>query len=420
MTTSPLLYQRFLSPSLADAREDTPVILVCGARQTGKTTLVQRTAQREGAPTYRTLDDATVLAAARADPRGFLESLPAPVVIDEVQHCPELFPAIKLLVDRERTPGRFVLTGSANVLLLPKLSESLAGRMEILTLYPLAQAEIRGGRWTVVDDLFAPVFTPADAPAVAREELARILLAGGYPEPLARNRGSRREQWFGAYLTAILQRDVRDIADIADVTQLPRILSVIASRTANLLNVTELSSNLAMPYATLHRYLAILEATYLVTRLPAWSGDLGARATRTPKVYLSDTGLAGQLMGLNTERLLDSVGGGVLLGALLETFVMTELLKQASWSQTRPALFHFRTQSRQEVDIVLERRGGEIVGIEVKAAATVSAADFKGLNALREATVGARFLRGIVFYTGDVAVAFGPDLYAVPLSFLWQ
>ena len=179
------------------------------------------------------------------------------------------------------------------------------------------------------------------------------------------------------------------------------------------------AGSLGIPYTTLQRYLAVLEATYLSLRLPAWSGSLGARAIKTPKVYVSDTGLAAQLLGLDAERLLSGTGGGVLLGALLETFVVTELLKHASWSTSRPALFHFRTQSRQEVDVVLEKRNGAIVGVEVKAAATVNAADFKGLKTLREAA-GERFQRGIVFYSGDVTVAFGEQLFAVPLSFLWQ
>ena len=414
------LYPRYLSPLLEEACQDTPVVLVCGARQTGKTTLVQSSLSglTDGA-TYRTLDDPTVLAAARADPRSFVEGLPAPAVIDEVQHCPGLFPAIKLSVDTNRTPGRFILTGSANVLLLPKLSESLAGRMEVLNLYPLTQSEMVGGPRTIVDDLFAPDFAPRDSASLARADMAQILLTGGYPEPLSRPSAPRREKWFSAYLTTILQRDVRDIADIAGVTLLPRILATLAARTANLLNVSELSSSLSIPYATLHRYLSVLEATYLTFQLPAWSGNLSTRLIKTPKVYLGDTGLAGQLLGLDEERLLDGVGGGTILGSLLETFVVTELIKHASWSKTRPALYHFRTQSRQEVDLVMEKRSGALVGIEVKASATVNLADFKGLRAMHEA-VGERFLRGIVFYSGDTPVSFGANLHAVPLSFLWQ
>ncbi len=409
------LYPRFLLPFLADACTDTPVVLVCGARQTGKTTLVR---EAFDAASFRTLDDTTVLAAAKSDPRGFLENLPAPVVIDEVQHCPELFPAIKLLVDRERTPGLFVLTGSANVLLLPKLSESLAGRMEVLTLHPLAQAEILGGPRDVIAALFGDDFSPPALPAVPRAEIAAMLLAGGYPESLARP-AARRGRWFESYLTTILQRDVRDIADIASLTLLPRILAVLAARTANLLNVTGLAHDLVTPYATLTRYLVVLETTYLTARLPAWSGNLGTRAIKTPKVYVRDTGLAGHLLGLDAARLLGTDGGGTILGALLETFVVMELMKHSSWSESRPALFHFRTQARQEVDVVLEKRSGEIVGIEVKAAATVNAHDFKGLIALRDAA-GERFHRGVVFYSGDTTVAFGENLFAVPLSFLWR
>ncbi len=418
-----MFYPRYLSTLLTAAFQDTPVLLVNGARQTGKTTLVQTIAgSRMGeAITYRTLDDATLLGAAKADPYAFIESQPEQVIIDEVQHCPELFPAIKLSVDRNRAPGRFILTGSANVLLLPKLSESLAGRMEILTLYPLSEAEIAGGRSTVIDELFALDF-PAlySTAAVPRTELVRRVLTGGYPEPLQRATDSRRTSWYESYLTTILQRDVRDIANIEGLTLLPRLLAVLASRTANLLNVTDLAGSLNLPYATLHRYLALLKATYLVKRLPAWSGNPGSRLMKTPKVYLSDTGLAGHLLGLSAERLLENDGaGGKLLGSLLETYVMMELQKHSSWSETRPTLYHFRTQARQEVDIVLERRSGEVVGVEVKAAASVSASDFRGLKVLQE-TLGKRFLRGVVLYSGESTVAFGEGLYAVPLSFLWQ
>lgn len=409
-------FPRFLQPQLEAACQDTPVLLINGARQTGKTTLVRQIPAGESERTYVTLDDATTLATAKADPRGFIENLPESVVIDEVQHCPELFPAIKISVDNHRKPGRFLLTGSANVLLLPKLSESLAGRMEIQTLWPLSQVEMAGSAPGIIDALFGAPLLTQTLPALPREELIQRILTGGYPEPVQRSSDARRAPWFAAYLTTILQRDVRDLANIDGLTHLPTLLGLLAARTANLLNVTELSSTLGMPYTTVYRYLALLEATFLMVRLPAWSGNLGARLVKTPKILMNDTGLACHLMGVDARRLERD---GVLLGALVENFVAMELRKQASWSASLPSLFHWRTQSRQEVDLVLETRAGDVVGVEVKSAATVNLADFRGLRSLQEA-LGSRFVRGVLFYSGDTILPFGEGLYAVPLSSLWR
>ena len=412
-----MLYPRHLKPLIEAACQDTPVVLVNGARQTGKTTLAREVLGAGAEGTYLTLDDATTLATAKADPTGFIQNLPERVILDEVQHCPELFPAIKVSVDNNRKPGRFLLTGSANILLLPKLSESLAGRMEVLTLWPLSQSELEvGGTDGIVDALFEAELTVRTLPAFPREELIRRILLGGYPEPVQRLNEARRRQWFASYLTTILQRDIRDLANIDGITSIPTLLGLLASRTSNLLNITELSSTLAMPYATVHRYLALLEATFLVGRLPAWSGNLGARLVKTPKIVMSDTGLACHLLGLDAKRLDRD---GVTLGMLLETLVVMELKKQAGWSELAPALFHWRTQTRQEVDLVLETRSGDVVGVEVKAASTVNPADFKGLRALQEA-LGTRFIRGVLFYSGETLLPFGEGLYAVPLSALWH
>ena len=384
------MYRRLLTQPLTDALADSPVVLVNGARQTGKTTLVHSLKAQRPA-TYLTLDDIGVLSAARSDPQGFLAGLSGPVVLDEVQHVPGLFPALKAAVDKQRVPGRFLLTGSANVLLLPKLSESLAGRMEVLTLWPLAQAELSGAAGNLVDALFSErLHVGQDLPATEPADLVRRLLGGGYPEPLARSSPERRRAWFNSYLTTILQRDVRDIANIEGLTDLPRLLALLASRTGSLLNQADVSRASGLPYTTLLRYLALLEATFLVQMLPPWSSNLGQRLVKAPKVTLCDTGLAASLLGLDGERL---AGDGAMRGQLLETFVTMEMRKQAGWSRTQPGLFHWRTASQQEVDLLLEDASGRLVGIEVKAAGTASASDFKGLKALAEAT-GGRFLRG--------------------------
>jgi predicted AAA+ superfamily ATPase len=409
------MIKRNISQFVLDALSDTPVLLLTGARQTGKSTLVKTITEHSHPARYITLDNATVLAAVKHDPTGFLSGLDGPVVIDEVQRAPELFPAIKAEVDRNRRPGRFLLTGSANVLLLPRLSESLAGRMEILSLWPFSQGELEGIHELFVDSLFAAKFHPHPLPKESLSSLHTRVTNGGYPEAVSRTKEDRRRAWFESYITTILQRDIRDIANIDGLTSLPRLLAMIASRAPSLLNFSELSRTLAMPQSTLKRYMTLLEATFLIQHLPAWSGNLGKRLVKTSKLVMSDTGLMAHLLGANKERL--ATGG--IIGPLLENFVVMELIKQITWSSTKPQIFHFRTQTGQEVDIVLEDRAGKLVGIEVKASSTVTAQDFKGLRALAE-TTGKRFHRGIVLYTGAGSLPFGPELYAIPVNALWH
>ncbi len=410
------MYTRGLSVKVTEALSDTPVVLVNGARQSGKTTLVQELVADRPGTVYRTLDDAATLAAAVADPVGFVRQPGELLVIDEVQHVPALFPAIKLEVDRNRRPGRFLLTGSANVLLLPKLSESLAGRMEILTLEPLAQTEVAGEGVNVVPRLFA-----GEGPAIqerhstGEENLTGRIVAGGYPEALARADPARRAAWFGAYLTAILQRDVRDLANIEGLTEMPRLLALLATRTASLLNVAELSRDAGIPHNTLKRYLALLQATFLLRLLPAWSRNPGKRFTKAPKLHVNDTGLACHLLGIDAARL---VGHPAHWGRLVETFVVGELMRQATWSPFPVQASHFRLATGQEVDLVLEDGRGRVVGVEVKAAATLRVEDLNGLKALA-ALSGSAWAGGVVLYGGDTPLPFGPGLQAWPITSLW-
>jgi predicted AAA+ superfamily ATPase len=405
---------RHAAAPLRNALADRPVVLLHGARQTGKTTLVRAVAEESGAR-YVTLDDLTVLAAARADPAGFLAGFAQPLVLDEVQRAPELLLAIKAAVDRRRTPGRFLLTGSANVLLLPRVAESLAGRMEIVNLWPLSQGEIEGA----AEGFLAAAFGDA-LPVLGRRSasvpLTDRVLRGGYPEVLGIESAARRRAWFDAYVTSILQRDVRDLARIEGLTELPRLLALLAARPMAQLNYADLSRSAGLPQSTLKRYFALLETVFLVKLLPPWHTNIGKRLVKTPKVLLTDSGLAAHLMGIDGARLAHDRG---LLGGLLESFVAIELAKQAAWSEDPPAMYHFRTHEGDEVDLVLERRGGAVVGIEVKSAATVTAADFKGLRALAEAA-GRRFRRGIVLYTGTEVVPFGAGLFALPVEALWR
>lgn len=414
------MIQRHLVPSLRDALADTPVVLLSGARQVGKSTLAEGLAAEGfgGAETARvvTLDDATVLAAAEADPDGFVRSLEGPVVIDEVQRSPGLFRALKATVDADRRPGRFLLTGSADVLTLPRVSESLAGRMEVLTLWPLSQGELEGRPERFVDAVFGEALPPAvEGAPVTPADLRRRVVRGGYPEAVARASADRRGRWFASYVTTILQRDVRDLANVEGLTQMPRLLQLLAARTGSLLNYSEVSRASGLPNSTLKRYTALLEATYLFRTLPAWSANLTKRLVKAPKAVVTDTGLAAELVGVG------EVGGPgeMAWGGLLETFVAMELEKQRGWATRRVAPFHFRTVRGEEVDVVLEAASGALVGVEVKAAARVGPGDFAGLRALEAARPSA-FVRGVVLYGGTEVVPFGERLHAVPVSALWR
>ena len=408
---------RHLTPELLQALKDSPVVLLQGARQSGKSTLAQALAGAGHPARYFTLDDAAVASAVARDPGGFLAGLTGPVIIDEVQLAPELFRAIKLEVDRRRTPGRFLLTGSANVLLAPQLSESLAGRMEILTLWPFSQGELEGIREGFIDAMYQPGSLPPISPlAVTRVNLAARIVTGGYPEMAHRVEAARRQAWFGSYLTTILQRDVRAMADIEGLTQMPRLLALLATQTGGLLNIAELSREVGLAQPTLKRYLTLLQATHLYQPLAAWSNSPRRRFIKREKVYLNDSGLAAYLRGMEAERLAEASGD---LGSLLEAFVGQELHKQIGWSQTKPAMYYYRTAEGREVDYVLEDRRGMIVGVEVKSASSLRGEDMRGLADLADAT-GKRFVRGMVLYLGHDVVPFGANLHAVPLDALWR
>ncbi|MCP5321884.1 MAG: ATP-binding protein [Pseudomonadales bacterium] len=413
------MYDRHIAPLLLEALTDTPVVLLNGARQTGKSTLAQSLSETVSRR-YLTLDDHTTLAAARTDPVGFIGALAGPVTIDEIQRAPELFLAIKAAVDNARlhgqAAGRFLLTGSANVVLLPALAESLAGRMEIVPLLPLSCAE-RGGDplFNRVDWLFDGDLSVHSLPPCDRGLLIGELLAGGFPEAVARSAPHRRDAWFDSYLQSVLQRDVRDLANLEQFLEMPNLLRLLAHRSASLLNFSELARSSALPQTTLKRYFALLETLFLIGHVPAWERNPGKRLVKAPKVFLPDSGVLAHLRGHALDTLTASPG---LPGEMVETFVYGELLKHLAFSARGLTLWHYRTQSGIEVDFLLEDRRGRLTGIEVKAAATVTQGDFKGLRHLRD-TEPERFGRGIVFHTGRECVAFGDAMFAVPLSAWW-
>lgn len=409
------MFKRHIKPHLKKALARSPVVLLNGARQVGKSTLALEFKEEHGFY-YITFDDEIMYLAAKGDPVAFLANIPKPIIIDEVQRVPEIFIAIKRDVDANRVPGRYLLTGSANPLLIPRLGDSLAGRMEVIDLMPLSQGEILGIEETFIDTAFNDTFTIKPLKNIlSKKEVCAKVVIGGYPSVQGVDEETR-EAWMRSYLNLILQRDIKDLAQIEKLTELPLLLKLLAFRAANLMNVAEVARESKMVDQTLHRYIALLETIFLIYVQPAWSTNFALRFIKSPKLYLVDSGLLAYLLGINIDR---SINDPIHMGKLLENFVLDEIKKQITWSKVKPQMYHFRTSDGQEVDIVLENRAGDIVAIEIKSSESVSQSDFKGLRFLQE-KMRNKFIRGFVLYTGSEIVPFGPNLFALPVAALWQ
>jgi hypothetical protein len=409
------LIERNARGAVVEALSDTRVVLISGARQTGKSTLAMSIARTEHPAEFITLDDEGQRAAAQADPRGFLARRTGPIVIDEIQRVPQLLLAIKMAVDRDNTPGRFLLTGSANILTAPRVMDSLAGRIEIVTLWPLSQGELAGVAESFVDavlDGAPPNVAPA---AIDFHGMAEVIARGGFPEVVARGTRARRRRWFESYLQSMVERDIQDLADVRRSDEFGRLLRLIATRVGNILQPANLAHDLAISRFTVESYIGLLETLYVVRRLPAWRAGLGARVVHAPKAYLVDSGLLSYLLNADAERIVDDVR---ISGMVLESFVAMEVLRQLEWSKERVFLYHFRDKDDHEVDLVMESARGRVAGIEVKASATVLQHDFKGLRRLKR-LAGERFSCGVILYMGEHRISFGDGLWAVPVGALW-
>ncbi len=406
-TTS--LYPRYAERPLAEALSDSPAVLMHGPRQCGKTTLVRLVGDSLGYD-YISFDDDVARAAADADPAGFVSGLPERATLDEVQRAPSLFTALKQEIDRRRVPGRFLLTGSAQVLLLPSLSDSLAGRMEILRLHPLSQNEIHGGIPNFLDDLFGGRFQTATTSRLGGELVERVV-AGGYPAALERSTARRRANWYRNFVETRLQRDVRDMSRISALDALPRLLAAAASQTSRLYNLSDLAAPFQLSRPTIGDYVELLERLFLVERLPPWHNNRLSRLVKTPKLHIGDTGLGCALLGINPSALAQD---RTLFGQLLETFVFQELKRQSICQEQPMSFYHYRDKDQVEVDVVIERGASAVAGVEVKASATVTTSDFRGLHKLKKAT-GERFASGVVLYDGEIASSFGDGMFAVPI-----
>jgi len=407
-------YPRLVAPRLREALADTPAVLIHGPRQAGKTTLARLIGEPKGYR-YLSFDDEAVLAAARRDPVGFVDGLPARAILDEVQRVPEIFKSLKAAIDARRSAGRFILTGSANVLLVPRLAESLAGRMGLLRLHPLSRCELERHPPRFIDALFAGRFKTRVFERLG-SGLVALVVAGGYPAALARRAAARRAAWYRDYVETQVQRDVRDLSRIHSLDALPRLLAVAAGHTASLINVADLASPFQLTRQTIHDYVTLLERVFLLERLPAWHTNQLSRLVKRPKLHMGDTGVACALLGVDTKAL---EADRTLFGPLLETFVFQELRRQASGRAQPVEFFHFRDRDDFEVDIVLEQGRTGVAGVEVKSAASVGDADLRGLRKLRDAA-GPRFKAGVVLYDGTATISFGDNLYAVPLRALWE
>jgi predicted AAA+ superfamily ATPase len=408
------LIDRGLADTVVDAMEESRVVALLGARQAGKSTLARVLAADRLPAEYLTLDDEPVRSLASGDPQGFVAGLGRRTVIDEIQRAPELLLAIKSRVDRDSTPGQFLLTGSANLRRIPTVADALPGRVDYLALWPFTQGELSGQPETFLVRLFSgEVPMIGDAP-VGRGEYAEMLLAGGFPEALARS-SAARGRFFDSYVTSIVERDVADASRVHDPMSVGTVLRLLAARSGSLARYDAIARDAGIDGKTAKAHLAVLERLFLVRIRQPWHINLGQRQVKAPKIYISDPGLLAALVGADARRVREDDG---FAGALFETFVVTELERHASWSPEPLRFWHYRAGER-EVDVIVERPSGEIVAIEVKASATVRARDFRGLVHLRE-RMGPRLVTGAVIYAGEHTLPFGERLWALPLSALWS
>ncbi len=411
------MYPRYSTKYVKEALADTPVVFIMGPRQSGKTTLVKSLIKGSDKENweYITFDDQAQLGIAQADPVGFIRNLPAKrIAIDEVQRIPEIFVSIKQAVDENREPGRFLLTGSANALLLPKLSDSLAGRMESVRLAPLSECEIQNKVPTFLNKVLTQDAPSSDDIRI-REHLFHRIIVGGFPEPLQRTSERRSSVWYQQYINTLIQRDIRDLTHIDHPDIMLKLLKLTAFYAGKLVNLTELGNKLGLDRLTIKKYMALLEQLFLVEQLPAWHTNEYKRLIKTPKLHSIDTGMMCAVRGLNRERLLKQPGD---FGLLLESFVYNELRKQSVWIDEPLSFYHYRDKDKVEVDIIIENAQGDCFAIEVKAAATLNTKDFNGLKRFQN-IAGARFKFGVLLYDGDHTSSFGENLFAIPIASLW-
>jgi predicted AAA+ superfamily ATPase len=411
---------RRLGPLALARSHEEQVLLLQGPRSVGKSTLLRALADQLGAELFD-LDDVATRDAVRTDPATFVDR-PTPVCIDEYQHAPLVLDAIKAELNRDGRPGRYILTGSARHEALPAVAQALTGRLHRLPVYPLSQGEIAGVEEHFLEELFtgAPVGDAPRASTTTRQDYIERIVAGGFPVPLTRTSPASRGRWFDDYVLLTLERDVGELAHLERATELPRLLARLAGQTGQVLNVARAASDLGMNQRTADSYVRLLEAVFLVHRLPAWGTTLTTRASSRPKIHVLDSGVAARLLRLTAEK-LDRRDPTALteLGHLLETFVVSELMKQASWMDGVAGIGHWRTRDGDEVDLVIERDDGAVVAFEVKAAQRVGGGELAPLRKLRDA-VGEAFVAGVALHLGARSYTAEDRLHVLPVDRLWS
>jgi uncharacterized protein len=410
------LIPRHIRPRLVEALAEARVACLLGARQTGKSTLIQAIARDEHPARYVTLDDPGALEAARADPMGFVAGEER-LAIDEIQRAPELMLAIKRVVDDDPARGRFLLTGSANIVTHPRIADALPGRVDYLTLWPFSQGELASEKPNFVENLFSGRPPEVESPPLGSEGYAERIVRGGFPE-IVGSGGARRQRFFAGYVDSILGREIQELGSVRDHEAAARVLRLAAARSGSLTNLSSIGRELGIDHKTVGNHLRSLEQLFLLIRLPAWHANLGHRVVRSAKLHVADTGLLCSLVGVDSERL---VNDGGIAGSVFETFAVTEAIRLVSAGDFAPEVrfHHYRDQRGNEVDLVLERANGDVVGIEVKTSATPRARDASGLSLLRDA-LGKRFRLGLVLHTGPDTVPLGDRVWAAPLAALWS
>lgn len=408
------MYKRYCEKKIINALADTPVVIISGPRQSGKTTLARQIQDRDSI--YITLDDITQYDAARNDPIGFIRNLNSkPTIIDEVQRVPELFLAIKQSVDENRVPGRFLLTGSSNAMMLPTLADSLAGRTEIINLLPLTTCEIEGIPSTFFEKIFNNVI-PTSRVKRIRNSLMSKILSGGFPEPLSRKNRERRSVWYQQYIKSIVQKDIKDLGRLEHIGVMPKLIRLLANQSGQLVNYTEVANKLGISRQTVSQYTSLLEQLYIFEHLPAWHINENKRLVKTPKIHIVDSGLLCALRCLTEENLvIDSH----LFGYLLENYVVNEIRRLATWCDDTIEFSFYRDKDKVEIDLILENYVGNFIAIEIKASATVTSSDFQGLRKFQN-LVGKKFEMGFILYDGDHTSQHGDKLYSVPIGCLWE
>ena len=408
------MYKRPVQKKVNMALKDTPAIIIVGPRQCGKTTLAKEFV-RDGW-SYITLDDINQLQFAQDDPIGFIQNIKTRhIVIDEIQRAPELMLPIKQAIDEDRQPGRFLLTGSANAMALPRVADSLAGRLEIINLLPLAGCEIQGNQSTFLSMLFNKEIIVGKNTRV-REQLLEKIITGGFPEVLQRATEGRRLAWFQHYITSIIQKDMKDLADIEHLNVMPKLTQLLCNQVGQLTNYTEIGKGLGLPRQAVRKYLQLLEQLFIFQELPAWHGNQNKRLIKTPKMHIVDSGLLCGVRRISYEKLRADRS---LFGHILEGYVLCELQRLASWFDEPLYFYHYRDKDKVEVDIVIEDSNGRVIGIEVKASATLDKSDFQGLSRLKKAAA-ANFHIGVLLYDGDHVNAFDKDIYSMPIGSIWE